>query len=552
MKGLPASGSSQRVARDLLIDRRVRAQARHRRLLGLGLTAVVALSTAVADAVSVSWRRSLLLAGDSSPRAIAYDARGGRLAVGDASGVYLGDPGGALERVIRRAEVRDLAFLADGSLLVATADGLFALDRDGRLEDRSPRAGGASRSIHRIARTEELVAIATAGGAYLSSDAAAWVRIRGALPSGSVESVALHPRTGEATLWLVARAEVWRAVVHSGFDTRPGASPLAIGAITRQAVFEGSLRGAVDIGPEIPGTDVAVVLRDAIAVRDAADQTFRILRPVLPAGAQLVRLATAEGRFWLMTDRGLLEAERLEGPWQRARPPAGRAAAMALVRAGVVLYVATATGLLEGRSSAPIERPAGAESAPLRPDEPDIESVHRVALAYLDLGPERMRELRKGVDRRGLFPIATLRFAHDWRRSRNRDYDEAFLSGEMRRLYDWDRERDRDYEVSIALTWDLGDTQFHPEALDVSREGREVLELRDDVLDEITQLYFERRRVLMDLALLGPDADSEAFELRRRADELAAGIDAWTGGWFGRHAPSLLADARTANQHPAD
>jgi hypothetical protein len=522
MKGLPASGSSQRVARDLLIDRRVRAQARHRRLLGLGLTAVVALSTAVADAVSVSWRRSLLLAGDSSPRAIAYDARGGRLAVGDASGVYLGDPGGALERVIRRAEVRDLAFLADGSLLVATADGLFALDRDGRLEDRSPRAGGASRSIHRIARTEELVAIATAGGAYLSSDAAAWVRIRGALPSGSVESVALHPRTGEATLWLVARAEVWRAVVHSGFDTRPGASPLAIGAITRQAVFEGSLRGAVDIGPEIPGTDVAVVLRDAIAVRDAADQTFRILRPVLPAGAQLVRLATAEGRFWLMTDRGLLEAERLEGPWQRARPPAGRAAAMALVRAGVVLYVATATGLLEGRSSAPIERPAGAESAPLRPDEPDIESVHRVALAYLDLGPERMR------------------------------YDEAFLSGEMRRLYDWDRERDRDYEVSIALTWDLGDTQFHPEALDVSREGREVLELRDDVLDEITQLYFERRRVLMDLASLGPDADSEAFELRRRADELAAGIDAWTGGWFGRHAPSLLADARTANQHPAD
>jgi hypothetical protein len=56
----------------------------------------------------------------------------------------------------------------------------------------------------------------------------------------------------------------------------------------------------------------------------------------------------------------------------------------------------------------------------------------------------------------------------------------------------------------------------------------------------------------MDLASLGPDASSEALELRRRADELAAGIDAWTGGWFGRHAPSLLADARTANQHPAD
>jgi hypothetical protein len=540
------------MARGLLIDRRVRARVQHRRLLGLGLTAVVAVSNAVADSASVSWRRSLLLAGDSSPSAIAYDARGGRLAVGDATGVYLGDPGGALQRVFRRAEVRDLAFLSDGSLLVATADGLFALGRDGRLEDRSPRAGEASRSIHRIASSEEVVAIATAGGAYLSAEGAAWVRVRGALPSGSVESVALHRRTGEATLWLVARAEVWRAVVRSGLDSHSGAAAPVIDALTREPVFEGSLRGAVDIGPEIPGTDVAVVLRDAIAVRDAADQTFRILRPVLPAGAQLVRLAIAEGRFWLMTDRGLLEAERLEGPWRRARPPAGRAPAMALARAESVLYAATASGLLEGRSAAPIERPAGAESVPLRPDEPDIESVHRVALAYLDLGPERMRELRKGVDRRGLFPIATLRFAYDRRHSRTRDYDEAFLSGEMRRLYDRDWERDRDYGVSIALTWDLGDTQFHPEAIDVSREGREVLELRDDVLDEISQLYFERRRVLMDLASLGPDASSEALELRRRADELAAGIDAWTGGWFGRHAPSLLADARTANQHPAD
>lgn len=552
MNDLLASRSPDGVARDLLIDRCVRALAQHRHLLGLGLTAVMVLSNAVAHAASVSWRRSRLLAGVRSPSAIAYDARGGRLAVGDATGIYLGDPGGSLQRVARRAEVRDLAFLADGSLLVATADGLFALDRDGRLEDRSPRAGDAARSIHRIARSEELVAIATAGGAYLSSDGVAWVRIRGALPSGSVESVALHRRTGEATLWLVARAEVWRAVVRIGVDARPGSAPFAIGATTRQAVFEGSLRGAVDIGPEIPGIDVAVVLREAIAVRDAPEQAFRILRPVLPAGAQLVRLASTEGRFWLMTDRGLLEAERLEGPWRRAGPPAGRAPAMALVRAASILYVATATGLLEGRSSAPIVRPPGADSAPFRPDEPDIESVHRVALAYLDLGPERMRQLQKGVDRRGLLPIATLRLAHDWHRSRDSDLDEAFLSGETRRLYDWDRERGRDYEVSIALTWDLGDTQFHPEAIDVSRESREVLELRDDVLDEITQLYFERRRVLMDLALLGPDRNGDALELRRRGDELAAGLDAWTGGWFGRHAPSLLAEARSAKHHPAD
>ena len=52
------------------------------------------------------------------------------------------------------------------------------------------------------------------------------------------------------------------------------------------------------------------------------------------------------------------------------------------------------------------------------------------------------------------------------------------------------------------------------------------------MLDEITQLYFERRRVLAALAFQ-PDS-SAAGELRLRAAQLAAGIDAWTGGWYGR------------------
>jgi hypothetical protein len=61
-----------------------------------------------------------------------------------------------------------------------------------------------------------------------------------------------------------------------------------------------------------------------------------------------------------------------------------------------------------------------------------------------------------------------------------------------------------------------------------------VIKLRDDVLDEVTQLYFERRRVMVEL-FARPDAPpAEKLRLRLRAAELAAGIDAWTGGWFAR------------------
>ncbi len=102
----------------------------------------------------------------------------------------------------------------------------------------------------------------------------------------------------------------------------------------------------------------------------------------------------------------------------------------------------------------------------------------------------------------------------------------------MRRFNDRDSDRDRELELQLTVSWDFGDIAYHPEAIDVSREAREIIELRDDVLDEITQLYFERRRVIAALALQ-PDSPT-ASEFKLRAAQLAAGIDAWTGGWFGR------------------
>jgi hypothetical protein len=87
-----------------------------------------------------------------------------------------------------------------------------------------------------------------------------------------------------------------------------------------------------------------------------------------------------------------------------------------------------------------------------------------------------------------------------------------------------------------VLRWELGDTVYNPEEIDVSKEVRELIELRDEVLDEINQLYFERRRVLLERAQLPDPASAEAERLALRARELAAGLDAWTGGWWSRQA----------------
>jgi hypothetical protein len=175
--------------------------------------------------------------------------------------------------------------------------------------------------------------------------------------------------------------------------------------------------------------------------------------------------------------------------------------------------------------------------------------VQRAALAYLDLGPGRIRALYRRASWRGWLPTVELEAGRGLARSSERAADQVvFASGLRDELLDTSRDRQFDSEVFLSLTWDLPEAAFSQDALDVAKEAREVIELRDDVLDEITQLYFERRRVLLQLLALGTDAGMEAARLRLRADELAAGLDAWTGGWFsGLASPLAPGPARPAH-----
>jgi hypothetical protein len=250
----------------------------------------------------------------------------------------------------------------------------------------------------------------------------------------------------------------------------------------------------------------------------------------------------------LATDQGLLRAPRLSGPWQRSEAPAGRVPvhALALTSGRDGLLAAGPEGLLHGapvlraQSSSPAreELPGPAQGAgPSRlalRAEPGIRAVQAASLRYLDLGPERVHTMNAGLERRGWLPALSLRLAAARDRRWGRDYDESFLSGDMRRLNDHDRDKSLDLEASLVMTWDLGSLAFDEDAIDISREHRLIVSLRDSVIDEVNQLYFERRSLLDKLQVRDSGADVDRRALELRAAELAAGLDAWTGGWFSR------------------
>lgn len=61
-----------------------------------------------------------------------------------------------------------------------------------------------------------------------------------------------------------------------------------------------------------------------------------------------------------------------------------------------------------------------------------------------------------------------------------------------------------------------------------------MVELRDDILDEVTKLYFERLRIKMELDNLSIEERKKRFEKELKLQELTALLDGLTGGYFSK------------------
>jgi hypothetical protein len=490
--------------------------------LGTRIGALVAIAVGASAALAAEppperWLAFEAPAGiDRAAEALAIDARTGRLAVGGERGVALGRLDGPLERVLSRGPVHDLVFERDGALLAATESGLYRIDAQGRSGAVDVAAGEGARSVRALAVSGEAVVAATAAGVFerISSEPAVWRRVPG-LPFGEAKRVALTAGPRGSEVWAAIDGALWSANAEQG---------------ARRVSLPGAAQGEdgpVDLAASASG-DLYVVLRRSLAVRSGTGE-WRVERLVLPPGASPLRIAAESGRLWLATDAGLLGASGPAGPWQRAGAPAGNAVVGALAGSSGGLVVATAQGLLLRAAAA-----AQVSAAPARPrarrGDPPIGAVQRRALSYVSLDPRRMRELWDAAGRSAWAPEISVRGDYGQDFDRTRSYDEAFISGDTHSLWDRDRKHGDGYSVSLGLSWDLGDAIFNLDRVDVSREARLVIQLRDDVLDEVNQLYFERQRVLASLD--APPPDVPVALLRLRAAELASGLDAWTGGWF--------------------
>lgn len=173
-------------------------------------------------------------------------------------------------------------------------------------------------------------------------------------------------------------------------------------------------------------------------------------------------------------------------------------------------------------------------------NEPDVYAVQRRVIETRDWQHDEIDRWTRRARLSNLLP--RLRASASWLDQRDRqDRFREDIETDEEGLYHRDgaqhlwREQSRARGLySLSMTFSLADLVFTRDEMTIQREVRSRWSARDDLLDEVTDLYFERRRLQL-LQKLVPESDAEArLDRMLRIEALTARIDALTGGWF-RH-----------------
>lgn len=158
-------------------------------------------------------------------------------------------------------------------------------------------------------------------------------------------------------------------------------------------------------------------------------------------------------------------------------------------------------------------------------NEPAIKEIQKAAIEYAEVHPDKIREWRNSANKKALLPNVSVgldRYVTDYWH-----WDSGTNPDTLQRGKDtvsWD----------VTMTWDMGELIWNTDQTSIDTRSKLMVELRGDIMSEVTRIYFERRRLQIDLLASPPKDLKISLEKELRLQELTADIDALTGGYLSK------------------
>ncbi len=161
--------------------------------------------------------------------------------------------------------------------------------------------------------------------------------------------------------------------------------------------------------------------------------------------------------------------------------------------------------------------------------EPLIKEIQKVAIQYAEVHPSKIEEWRKAAARRAWLPNLSFNTGIDTKQKVDLDRGgtndpDKFIIGPPEKSFDW----------SVGVSWNLGELIWNDDQTSIDTRSRLMVQLRDDILNEVTHLYYERRRLQVEMAMAPMRDLPIQIEKEIRLEELTANIDGLTGGYLSR------------------
>lgn len=159
--------------------------------------------------------------------------------------------------------------------------------------------------------------------------------------------------------------------------------------------------------------------------------------------------------------------------------------------------------------------------------EPTISEIRQAAIEYAEVSPRKIKWMRRAARNKAWLPKVTAGLDGDIYRTLDIDRGSTskpdfYIEGPKDKRWGWD----------VNVTWDLGQLIWNDDQTNIDVRSKLMVQLRNDVLNEVTKLYFERRRLQLELCTSPPKAEKQKALKRLRLDELTADIDSLTGGYL--------------------
>jgi hypothetical protein len=154
--------------------------------------------------------------------------------------------------------------------------------------------------------------------------------------------------------------------------------------------------------------------------------------------------------------------------------------------------------------------------------EPGVAKLQRAASRLASLEPERLRSWMRRARGAAALPVLRARVG--------RGGGGVAITHGLDGIDRFSTVDSDTWRFEVEATWSLDRLVFDPEEVRVTRESQRVASRREQLLTEVAQLYYARRRLQID-QLLDPSARADvALDRALGIDELTAVLDGLTGG----------------------